>query len=510
MFFILFLLLIISISFTSNSSPTCIYIAESIMNSNLSGSYRRSGDVFNIGLLFFSVVPLIALSFYNHPSAVDDYCFIYTVREHGWIGGMSKYYNEWTGRYFSIFLTHSSPLIFNFFAGYKLLSFLLVLGLLGSIYLLTRTILPAYSRLAHLGFTGVIMFLFLLRLPSVPEAFYWAASFANYTLPGIMILLWIVLTIQWYRAPLKQKKNLIAATCSFLVFAIIGCSETAMLVMVVLIGSWLFYRLVIIKKLDMLMMLVMVTALFSCYLLFSAPGNTARLEGNPISGDIPMATLATIRFIAKIALDWLTGTPILLFTLCWVWVIASLKDPEIPCFAPPVWLVLMSYPALLFVVIFPSFYAISTELDPTPRVVNSLYFFFLLGWFYLSGALAYRVRAYILPFFSGRKLTAPALYGICALSIVLSVKSVPNFKTMYRDWLKGKAGAYDREMKERYAILMDKSNPSPIIPPIRNRPESLFVGDIEQNPRHWWNWCMAGYFGKDSIRLSETGPSADH
>ncbi len=481
------------------------------MNSNsLSGIYRRGGDVFNIGLLFFSVVPLIALSFYNHPSAVDDYCFIYTVREHGWIGGMSKYYNEWTGRYFSIFLTHSSPLIFNFFAGYKLLSFLLILGMLGSIYLLTRTILPAYSRLAHLGFTGVIMFLFLLRLPSVPEAFYWAASFANYTLPGIMTLLWTVLTIQWYRTPLKQKKNLIAAACSFLVFAIIGCSETAMLVMVVLIGSWFFHRLVIIKKLDMLMMLVMATALFSCYLLLSAPGNTARLEGNPISGDIPMAIVATIKFIAKIVLDWLTGTPILLFTLCWMWVIASLKDPGIPCFSPPVWLVLMSYPALLFVVIFPSFYAISTELDPTPRVVNSLYFFFLLGWFYLTGALAYRVRAFILPFFSGRKLTAPALYGICALFIVLSVKSVPNFKTMYRDWLKGKAGAYDREMKERYAILMDKSNLSPVIPPIRNRPESLFVGDIEQNPRHWWNWCMAGYFGKDSIRLSETGPSANH
>ena len=473
----------------------------------LSDIYRRSGDLFNIGLLLFSVVPLIALSFYNHPSAVDDYCFIYTVREHGWIGGMSKYYNEWTGRYFSIFLTHSSPLIFNFFAGFKLLSFFLILGLAGSIYLLIKTILPAYSRLAHLGFTGVIMFLFLLRMPSVPEAFYWAASFANYTLPGIMTLLWIVLTIQWYRAPGKQKKNIIAATCSFLIFAVIGCSETAMLIMVVLIGSWLFYRLVVIKNLDMLMLLAMITTLFSCYLLFSSPGNTARLEGNPISGDIPMAALVTIKFIVKIAGDWLTGTPVLLFTLCWILAIASRKAPLPPFFSVPVWLVMMSYPALLFVVIFPSFYAISTELDPTPRVVNSLYFFFLMGWFYLTGIMAYRLRTFISPSFSVGKFVVPALYGICALSIVLSVKSTTNFKTAYRDWLKGKAAAYDREMKERYAILMDKNNTKPVIPPIKNRPESLFVGDIEKDPKHWWNWCMAGYFGKDSILLSESAPS---
>ncbi len=475
----------------------------------LSDLYRRSGDLLNIGLLLFSVVPLIGLSFYNHPSAVDDYCFIYTVREHGWIAGMSKYYNEWTGRYFSIFLTHSNPLLFNSFAGFKILSILLILGMAGGIYLLIRTVLPVYSRLARLGFTGIIMFLLLLRLPSVPEEFYWTASFANYTLPGILILLWIVLTIQWYKTPRKRTKNLIAATCSFLVFAIIGCSETTLLMIVVLIGAWFFYRLVIVKNLDMLMLLIMITTLFSCYLLFSAPGNSARLGGNPISGDIPMATLVTIKYIIRIAWGWLTGTPILLFTLSWIGVIASVKAPLPPCFSPPVWLAMMAYPALLFVVIFPSFYAISTELDPTPRVVNSLYFFFLLGWFYLTGILAYRFRALIPSFSSGGRLVVPALYVLCALSILFSVKSAPNFKTVYRDWLKGKAAAYDREMKERYAILMDKNNPSPIIPPIKNRPESLFVGDIENNPKHWWNWCMAGYFGKDSIRLQEAGSPAD-
>ncbi len=480
------------------------------MNSNaLSDLYRRSGDLFNTGLLFASVIPLIALSFYNHPSAVDDYCYIYTVREHGWIGGMSKYYNEWTGRYFGIFLNHSNPLIFDSFAGFKILSLLLITGLLASICFLIRTVLPTLPAFSLPGLTGVVMFLFLMKLPSIAEQFYWVASFVTYTVPSIMILLWVSLTIRWYRSRDKRARNLIAAACCFLVFASIGCSETTLLLMIVLIGTWFFHRIVIVKKLDMLMLLVMITALFSCYLLFSSPGNTARLEGNPISGNIPGATVATARFIAKAVQDWLTTTPLLLFTLCWMLMLGRMGLPGISGFSMPVWLPLMSFPALLFVVVFPSFYAISIELDPTLRVVNSLYFFFLLGWFYVTGAIAYSISRFMPAYFLRQGWANTVFLVICAIGIVFSLRSSHNFKTVYRDWLKGKAGAYNLEMKERYNILKDKNNPNPVIPPIRNRPESLFVGDIENDPKHWWNWCMAGYFGKESIRLSETGSPAN-
>lgn len=471
---------------------------------NLAETLRKSGNYFTVALLLFSIIPLLALSFYNHPSAADDYCFIYTVNVHGWVGGMSKYYNEWTGRYFTIFLNHSNPLLFDSFFGFKIASILLTLALAASIFYFSRTLTPTLSRLTHWGFSGVITFLFLLKIPSIPEAFYWFASFVTYTVPAIMILLWLALTIKWYQPKNKRYKTRIGLACCLLVFGAIGSSETTLLLMVVLIGAWLFHRAVIVKKPDILMMSVTATALISCYFLFAAPGNTARLGGNPVSGNIPLATLVSIKFIATAAKNWFLGTPILIFSVCWLIVLSRIPKNLQPAFSFPVWLTILSYAGTLFAIVFPSFYAVSTELDPTPRVVNSLYFFFLLGWFYLVGAVYYQLRHLSVFDFLRKPALLPVTYLACLLFGVFSLSKSTSFKTLYGDWLKGNAKAYDLEMKERYAILSDTSNPNPIVSKIQTRPASLFVEDITDNPEGWWNWCMAGYFGKESISLRQS------
>ena len=85
-------------------------------------------DLFNVGLLTVGLVPLLALAFYNHPSPVDDYCYIDTVFKYGYFEAMNYYYTGWTGRYFGILLNHSNPLIIKWAGGFKLLSFLLISG----------------------------------------------------------------------------------------------------------------------------------------------------------------------------------------------------------------------------------------------------------------------------------------------------------------------------------------------------------------------------------------------
>jgi hypothetical protein len=470
----------------------------------LTQTLQQTGNLFNIGLLLFTITPLLALAFYNHPSAADDYCFIYTVNVHGWIGGMSKYYNEWTGRYFTVFLNHSNPLLIDSFLGFKVVSMVLILLLAGTLYYLTRTLIPSLSRSTHLGFAGVILFLFLLKMPSIPEAFYWFASFVTYTVPSIMILLWIALTVKWYTSRNKKQQTRLGLYCCLLVFGAIGSSETTLLLMVVLIGAWLCFRAVIVKKPDILMMSVSATALISCYFLFAAPGNSARLGGNPVSGNIPLAALVSIKFIASSAKTWLLGTPLIFFTLCWILLLNRFRNKQFPStFSFPLWLVILSYAGVLFAIVFPSFYAVSTELDPTHRVINSLYFFFLAGWFYLWGAVFYCTRQQGIWSILNRPFLPVLASLACALSLAFFVLRTPNFKNMYADWLKGNAAAYDREMNERYAILRDKTNPNPVISPIIHRPASLFVEDITDDPKGWWNWCMAGYFGKESITLKK-------
>ena len=74
---------------------------------------------------------------------------------------------------------------------------------------------------------------------------------------------------------------------------------------------------------------------------------------------------------------------------------------------------------------------------------------------------------------------------------------------VYSDLLQGKAAAFNRQNNERYALIKDSKEAVVYLPPIYTQPGSLFVEDIKSNKDHWWNKCMAGYFGKEAIYLKE-------
>ena len=74
---------------------------------------------------------------------------------------------------------------------------------------------------------------------------------------------------------------------------------------------------------------------------------------------------------------------------------------------------------------------------------------------------------------------------------------------IYTDLLRGKAAAYDKEMYDRYALLAASKERDIYLPAIHSRPQSIFYDDINANKTHWWNRCMAGYYGKDVIYLKK-------
>ena len=192
--------------------------------------YRILGNWLNIMFMVSVLVPLLILAIYNHPSVADDYCYIDTVFKYSWLEAMNFYYSGWTGRYFGIFLNHSNPLLFHSIIGFKVLPFILILGLIFSLYSLFRHLTPTLSRLAHLGFTGAVFFLYLIKMASIVEAFYWMAAFVTYTIPNTFTLFWIVLVLRWYRQDTQPAKTIVGVLAGFLIFAIIGSSETNLLV----------------------------------------------------------------------------------------------------------------------------------------------------------------------------------------------------------------------------------------------------------------------------------------
>lgn len=95
------------------------------------------------------------------------------------------------------------------------------------------------------------------------------------------------------------------------------------------------------------------------------------------------------------------------------------------------------------------------------------------------------------------------LNAVLVLSISLSFFKSTNVRLIYTDLLKGKAAAFDRENYERYDLLSTSKESVVYLPAIQTQPGSLFVEDIKSDPKHWWNKCMAGYFGKKIIYLKE-------
>lgn len=458
-------------------------------------------DLFNIGLLFVAIMPLLVLACYNHPSPVDDYCYIDTVFKYGYFEAMNFYYTGWTGRYFGILLNHSNPLILRWPGGFKLLSFLLILGVASSLYGFIRALLPQWHRLGIAGLTGGIFFLIILKIMSIVEAFYWMAAFVTYTVPNMLTLYWLVVMLRLYQLPEGTYKKLTTIWAGFLVFAVIGCSETNLTIMVLLVVGWFGYQLVINRRWDWLAVFLMGVAAFSCYIFFTSPGNALRMGGNPEGRNFTLSTIQSLKLLAKLSFEWAFRTPLLVFTILWVALLPRIFEKEPPTtryFSIPIWVAALGFLGILFVQIFPSYYGIGIE--PAPRVINSVYLYFVLGWFYNIAVLVryiYQknwlgVQKWYLP---------PSIKAVLAVLILVGGVSSQNLRMMYGDWLRGRAAAYNIELKDRYAYIESVKADTVYVTPLKSRPQSLLMDDANPDPKHWWSKCMGGYFGKKAVVL---------
>jgi hypothetical protein len=464
--------------------------------------YRVFGNWINIMLMISVLLPLVFLSYYNHPSPADDYCYIDTVFKYGWLEAMNYYYSGWTGRYFGIFLNHTNPLLFHSVAGFKILPVVLLGGVVFALYSLFRHLTPTLSRLAHLGFAGVVFFLYLLKMSSISEAFYWMAAFVTYTIPNILTLLWVVLVLRYYRQDNPTARIVAATGSAFLIFAVIGSSETNLLIMVLLIGAWWGYRLLFHRKVDGFMMAMLAVTALSCYLYFSSPGNQARIGGNPLGGNLVFSFVSSFKKLGLLTLDWVLRTPLLLFSLGWLVVLSRLSTGARNYFSVPVWYAVLLYIGVLSAQLFPSYYGVGIE--PTPRVINCVYFFFLIGWFYIIGVLYHyfkKGQAGRLDFSFYRY---GILYVLLGVSSFLAFYSSENVRLVYTDLLKGTASEFDREMNSRYELLRTSKEDVVYLPAIKSKPLSIFYDDdIKTEKDHWWNKCLAGYYGKKAVIVSK-------
>lgn len=455
------------------------------------------------GFAFFVAVfaPLFVLSFFNHPSAADDYCFADTALREGFWQAQKFYYDFWTGRYFSNLLVHANPLVWGWYDGFRLIPALALTGLLASVYALTSELLRGQKMLTVLLSTALLFFTMMVAQQSTVEAFFWTAAVASYTVPTALTFYLVAILIRWYRLPeTGLLRPLTAVWASFLVFAIVGSGETNLILLVLLLLALGGYRLLFQRVVDPFLVGLIVVSFVSSWLLFRAPGNAVRMGGNPHSGDFVASFLGSFGWLANSLGTLLLTTPLLPLSLLFVPVAVRILRSGSPVqglFQLPAWLVSLAYLGLLAAMIFPSYYGIG--LPPAFRTMNVFYDVAIVGWFFtLTVWINTAVRSGWLRF--ERFAVPDAAYVVAGIWMTISLLVSRPIRLAYNDLIRGHAATYNREMNARHDQLMQSAEVLQVAP-ISVYPPSLFVEDLNTNPAHLWNRCQAGYYKHKTIKL---------
>jgi hypothetical protein len=184
------------------------------------------------GLFIIVVLPYLGLHFYNHPIA-DDYGYAIAVFEHGFWGAQLNVHHEWSGRYTSTALLSFNPVVWHMAGGYAWFSLMNQLCLFSAMAFflneaLRGLVAPRARLIAILGFLTV----YISHLHSTAEGIYWLAGYVNYTVPITLWCLIAALYIRFVQARPAQarpvSRTLYAAAIGFLCFLLVGCNETSM------------------------------------------------------------------------------------------------------------------------------------------------------------------------------------------------------------------------------------------------------------------------------------------
>lgn len=448
-------------------------------------------------LLLITVVPIIALSFYNHPSAADDFCFAYMARDYGIWWSTKFYYEQWSGRYLANVLFHVTPLFANGFWYFKVLPIVYLLTTFWSLYALVGVLFkisPAHKFMI----TAALVIAYVLQMASLAEGFYWATVSYTYILPQILTTFLLVILSKAYESRSAVAANSWLFLAAVFIVGIVGLCEMFVILLGGLLGSFLLYQLLFNRKFDLRLVFLLGVTLVSSYFILQSPGSKVRQHANPLGGNLVFSLPMSFRTTAELALHWMPL--ILIFVVFWLVWLANREDRAFRSYLRirpwAGWLVWAGLTPLLF---FPYFYGVGMDEVPV-RITNTVYYFYLTGLFYNLTVSVLWLRET-----KGLEVAQPAILKALLMLALLAVPVAyafnKNFRMMTRDLTTGTAAQYDRELTERYAYIRQSKQDTVTIAPLQHVPASLFTEDIKENTTHLWNKCESQFFGKKALIL---------
>lgn len=469
-----------------------------------------------ITLAALSIVPLLWISLYDHPSADDfDYAFrtyaAWKSERSLWAvvkaaaATSAEFWHKWQGLYTSAFLLALEPGIFGE-QYYRITGFLTVGTLVGAnllfyFYVLHKRLQGSRLTAAACGMVSAV--LMLHWMPSPVEGLYWYNGAMNYTFFfGLLIVLFcltLALCAECSRTGIFLR---ISAAC-LIAFALSGGNHVTAFAGLLLTAGILFVCLLGKKKKYALR----VTAVFvfeaaGFFLNISSPGTRVRASAFDRPQGVIWTVWNALVFLMEQMNRWLglavIAAVILLLPFFWREA-KNLHERTGFCFGAPLAVTAASI-ALAGAMLCPSFYAMGAA--GAGRLVNVVYFAFILlvfvNEFYLCGYLAVRLSS---PDFivSSGWLLAAACIGIGA---VLGCSETSAGVLAWKSASGGEAALYSQEADARYNLYINSRGQEVVVQPFSVSPQLLFFDDITEDPADWRNGNVAEYYGLKSVRLA--------
>jgi len=418
-------------------------------------------NIFFISILFI-VIPFFLISFYSVPSA-DDYETAHKSLKQGYITFQINHWNEWNGRYVSTAI-QSAPLFMNFHI-YGMIAFILLSLFVHAVYLLLRKIFASSSKMS--AFLGALSFLaiYILLIP-ITSNFYWLSGSATYFLP---IILFLYLLSILYKIIYKKKQAIFSIVGgSFLIFLIIGTSETSMFLLdiflLMLFMIYIFYY----RKIHWHLVIFGSIAFISTMLVVLAPGNAIRKSRFSGGGDLFTAIKKSISSTIDFSYTWLFNDSILWLVIIIIFLLAVLsfnKHNKKEC-------VFNTHPLLAFLFIF--LFTCSGFFVPyfsfgtygPDRTLALIQFVFLFSLLYFIAVLANYFVDNIYSNFSKVNIKVITFFTSILLGIVLFITFATNqnLRLAYNEISSSKIAKFYTENKEIRDILINNSEKIIVLP----------------------------------------------
>lgn len=464
-----------------------------------------------LAILFLSLLPILWLGIYNHPTG-DDYYYGVEAK-HAWqetknplsvamvaAKGVSEQYQIWQGTYSAMFLMYLAPNVFGEEV-YHCVTLCMITLLLCGIFYLSREILchlAGCTWAEWIAFSSVLSFLCVQTLPFASEAFFWYNGSMYYTGYFAITLIYFGLLCRVTRLPRLFPCILASILALFLAGGNYISLLPAMLLSLTVLAWQLWEKKPSAKFLFPPCLCLIIGFLISAM----APGNQVRQSGmwkiSPL-----LAILKALRqgliFLHGWTSLWLVLGIALLTPIAW-----KLFERLTFSFPLPALAVGFAY-GIMCSATCPTFYTMNST-GPA-RAAAIMYYLFLIfvffSYFYFLGY----VHRILSPQWRKKAVQLfPAWEALSALSLVLCLlfgnpSSLIGMRAL-ACLQNGSATAYEAEYQKRLRLLTDASLPDVVLPSYQTQADLLYVGDLSSDPSDPTNQRVAQYFDKDSVTVS--------